>query len=743
MLNESDADLEQETQGIEFYEKFESNQKQENPYLRKLKLLLCPFISSILLILFIATILTVTLVTFFTIPKKSTYNMIYVGDWGLDSPQQKNVAKMMSLEARKTNIDYILSMGDNFYWYGVDNVTDPLFKTTYENVYNIYDSLKNLHWYCILGNHDHRKPNSALSEIAYSKINPHWHMPFYYYTKESYLKSGERFQQIFIDTTRFDPEYQVEYPHVAKLSTKEVIDWLRNVLEAGQHTYRWRFVYGHHVMYSGGDYGDWGHTYMKDFESLFEEFQIDAYFCGHQHILQHIQIPYGPKNETIMDYFVNGAGGQTWANWIVTNHTHSKFSLGKSEGFMIHHLTTTESRVDIYNSTGDIAYSHTKRKDLVTEDDSIKQKITIKSDDIEIKGERMKPLDELIFSKYLKLEIIIPSKYKSNFHKNQRPNWYKIDPNYGLMNIKPEFERIIEINDEKHFIYFLYKDKSKDIGVSQVNRHSKTNWIKYFVEFVTFSKVLKSKEFYLISKPPNYYQKRQNDTMVKDENKSQKETKRKKLESIPSECFDFNFKEEEIQFSEFDTMLSNIEFQTIFGQGIPIIETKEERMILEDLETFDIFTPTESSEVSEIEKLRKELNEMVKRNQELEKTNHILKKELSSEIIISSDDSPKSIPSTPPEASVPLFKRNSPGPSPMGGPPAPPPMGGPLTGPPGMKAPIGDFSNIKTKTTSERKIPIVSLLRVTVDDYKKIIDHQKTTITQLHLINLRQKKKMN
>ena len=283
---------------IEFYEKYDSNKKIENPYLRKLKLIWCPTISASFLLLIIISILTITLITFFSIPKKPYYNMIYVGDWGLDSPQQKNVAKMMrylnknkkkkkklifqSDKASEINIDYILSMGDNFYWYGVDNVTDPLFKTIYEEVYNIYDSLKNLNWYCILGNHDHRKPNSALSEIEYSKINPRWHLPFYYYTKESYLKSGERFQQIFIDTTRFDPEYQQEYPHIAKLSTKEVINWLRNVLQVGQHTFRWRFVYGHHVMYSVGDYSDWGHEYMKEIENIFEEFHIDAYFCGHQ-----------------------------------------------------------------------------------------------------------------------------------------------------------------------------------------------------------------------------------------------------------------------------------------------------------------------------------------------------------------------------------------------------------------------------------------------------------------------------
>jgi tartrate-resistant acid phosphatase type 5 len=59
-------------------------------------------------------------------------------------------------------------------------------------------------------------------------------------------------------------------------------------LEEGEGKYQWRFVYGHHIMYSGGDYGDFGHQNMTDFENLFVKHKIDAYFCGHQHILQHL-----------------------------------------------------------------------------------------------------------------------------------------------------------------------------------------------------------------------------------------------------------------------------------------------------------------------------------------------------------------------------------------------------------------------------------------------------------------------
>jgi tartrate-resistant acid phosphatase type 5 len=191
-----------------------------------------------------------------------------------------------SEKASKIKFDYIVSMGDNFYWEGVDNVTDPLFQTVYENVYNIYDSLRPLDWFLILGNHDWRKPNSADSEIEYHKFNKKWNMPHYFYTKEIFLKSGERIQQIFIDTTRFDLDYRIEYPHVARQSLEEMINWLSDVLQTGSEMFKWRFVYGHHVIYSGGDYSDWGHEFMKPIEDLFQKHKIDAYFCGHQHILQ-------------------------------------------------------------------------------------------------------------------------------------------------------------------------------------------------------------------------------------------------------------------------------------------------------------------------------------------------------------------------------------------------------------------------------------------------------------------------
>jgi predicted lactoylglutathione lyase len=86
--------------------------------------------------------------------------------------------------------------------------------------------------------------------MDYHKINPNWNFPNYYYTKEYFLDSGEKMQQIFIDTTFFDESGRKKLPHLAAQSKQKQLDWLKQVLEEGKEKYRWRFVYGHHVMYN-------------------------------------------------------------------------------------------------------------------------------------------------------------------------------------------------------------------------------------------------------------------------------------------------------------------------------------------------------------------------------------------------------------------------------------------------------------------------------------------------------------
>jgi hypothetical protein len=87
--------------------------------------------------------------------------------------------------------------------------------------------------------------------------------------------------------------------------------------------------------------------------------------------------------------------------------------------------------------------------------DTIQNLKKVETEDLEIIGERMEPLDEVVFSKYLKLEIVVPLKFKNQMVKNQTPQWYKNDPNKGLIQISPDVEKIMEVDGNKHFIYFV------------------------------------------------------------------------------------------------------------------------------------------------------------------------------------------------------------------------------------------------------------------------------------------------
>jgi len=61
-----------------------------------------------------------------------------LGDWGGQeeapyyTPAQKEVATQMGRKAAETNSKFTIALGDNFYYYGVQDVDDPRFKETFE-----------------------------------------------------------------------------------------------------------------------------------------------------------------------------------------------------------------------------------------------------------------------------------------------------------------------------------------------------------------------------------------------------------------------------------------------------------------------------------------------------------------------------------------------------------------------------------------------------------------------------------
>jgi hypothetical protein len=99
---------------------------------------------------------------------------------------------------------------------------------------------------------------------------------------------------------------------------------------------------------------------MKEVEELMAEYHIDAFFAGHQHLLQHLQVKYQKFNSQI-DYFVNGAAGMHVNHIVNHNHPHNVWAQ-PTHGFMLHFVTSTESRYDMIDSKGKLIYQHKKFK---------------------------------------------------------------------------------------------------------------------------------------------------------------------------------------------------------------------------------------------------------------------------------------------------------------------------------------------------------------------------------------------
>lgn len=263
-----------------------------------------------------------------------------IGDWGRKGKyHQRKVAESMNKCATEAPPQFIISTGDNFYTFGVKSTKDKLWQKSYEDIYN-GDAIKSVDWYPVLGNHDHYGNEEA--EIEYSKINPHWKMPSAYYATQFNANNTS----VSIVFTNTEP-----LAHYNNTETQSQWRWIDSCLATSTAT--WKFAVGHHPVYSSNPMHGNTPVLIDKLKPLLEKYNVQAYFAGHDHDLQHQQ----PKGSAV-DYFVSGAGSELRPS---ASYEHTKFAQSTA-GFALVALTTDTMQVCFIDEEGNVVYEYSRSK---------------------------------------------------------------------------------------------------------------------------------------------------------------------------------------------------------------------------------------------------------------------------------------------------------------------------------------------------------------------------------------------
>jgi acid phosphatase len=258
-----------------------------------------------------------------------------IGDMGTGTPDQHEVAAAMARKAKADGLDFILTVGDNFYPDGVASVDDPAWRTKFLDVYN--DPALAVRVYASLGNHDHR--GSVQAQIDFSTQNGRWFMPARYYTFTRTLSDGTRVQFFAIDS---DPIENRRDEAAAQLA------WLDS--ELGKSEARWKIVFGHHPLYSHGWHGT-SRAMIDQLEPLFVKNGVDVYLAGHDHTLEMLKPVKG------VHYVVTGAAGGPDKAYRVdwTDEAYYAATLG---GFTYYRVSKDELVIEFVRLDGRTQYAH-------------------------------------------------------------------------------------------------------------------------------------------------------------------------------------------------------------------------------------------------------------------------------------------------------------------------------------------------------------------------------------------------
>lgn len=265
--------------------------------------------------------------------RSSDVSFITFGDWGYSNlDNTKMVAKAVHHWCTTDrDCDFVLTLGDNFYEFGVSSIQDPLWEKRFEC---IYDNLT-LPFYASLGNHD--TDGNEQAQIDYSQVNPLWHMDGEYYSEIFPIDDASPLLEVFIiNSLNFGSEAQT---------------WLSQALDRSVAS--WKILVFHAPLISNGPHLDDDDDIQSSLLPIICN-RVDILFAGHEHLFSHLQ-------ETIdgclIDQVILGTGGAS----LVTTFDESDsrvLSTGLFYGFGWAQANSTTLLLNVVDaSNGEVVYT--------------------------------------------------------------------------------------------------------------------------------------------------------------------------------------------------------------------------------------------------------------------------------------------------------------------------------------------------------------------------------------------------
>jgi hypothetical protein len=275
-------------------------------------------------------------------------HLLALGDWGAGTPAQSAVAAAMKtyVEAHNLELDAVLLLGDNFY-VKLDGVHDADWKKLFEEMYD--PRRLAAPFYAVLGNHDHNN-NRAQVEFDYARQNPRsrFKLPHHWYRVD--LPTNQPLVTLIALDSTADKLSKEQWAAQKR--------WVETEL-AKPRAASWTICFGHHPLFSDSVHGD-ATKLQKDWGPAFKRHKIDFYLAGHDHVLEHLEIPNWPAS-----FIISGGGG--YETYEIERQDRAKFARS-IHGFVHLQFTTGRARVSFIDKDGNQLHVFERQsRDMITD----------------------------------------------------------------------------------------------------------------------------------------------------------------------------------------------------------------------------------------------------------------------------------------------------------------------------------------------------------------------------------------